>query len=160
MSKRSDVLADRLEQGAAALAALAESLTEKEWNTKVPHDGRTVGVMVHHVGNMYPLEIGLAQTMASGKAVEGVTMDQVHEINAAHAKEKAAVTKAEALAFLRTNAAAASAAVRAFSDAELDRAVNLSLVNDAPVTTQFMLEDHAVRHSYHHTAVIRRTLGR
>lgn len=160
MSKRSEVLADRLAQGTAALASLAESLTEQEWTRAVPHDGRTVGVMVHHVGNMYPLEIGLAQTMAAGKPVEGVTMDQVHEINAAHAKEKAGVTKAEAVAFLRTNGAAAAAALRAFSDADLDRAVAVSLYNGAPVTTQFMLEDHAVRHSYHHAAVIRRTLGR
>ena len=49
-------LADRLEQGARALAALASSLTDAQWQTRIPHDGRKVGVVVHHVANMYPLE--------------------------------------------------------------------------------------------------------
>ena len=40
---RSQQLADRLEQGAAALVKLAESLTDAEWKTKLPHDGRSVG---------------------------------------------------------------------------------------------------------------------
>ena len=33
------------------------------------------------------------------------------------------------------------------------------VVADAPVTCQFMLEDRAVRHSYHHLASIQRTLN-
>jgi hypothetical protein len=36
----------------------------------------------------------------------------------------------------------------------------VSLNSDAPLTCQFMLEDHAVRHSYHHLAKIRAALGR
>jgi len=35
----------------------------------------------------------------------------------------------------------------------------VSLNADAPLTCQFMLEDHAVRHSYHHLAAIRRALA-
>jgi len=75
-----------------------------EWQTSIPEDGRKVGVVVHHV---------VAQTLAAGKPVTGVTMDDVDAINA-----------------------------------------------DAPLTRQFMLEDHAVRHSYHHLARIRRALKR
>jgi hypothetical protein len=37
----------------------------------------------------------------------------------------------------------------------LDRAAPVSLYADAPLTCQFVLEDHAVRHSYHHLARIR-----
>jgi hypothetical protein len=33
----------------------------------------------------------------------------------------------------------------------------VSLYDDAELTCQFMLEDHAVRHSYHHLARLRRT---
>ena len=40
-------------------------------------------------------------------------------------------------------------------DEELDRAAPVSLNSDAPLTCQFMLEDHAVRHSYHHLDRIR-----
>ena len=155
MSHRSDALADRLGQGARALADLAGALTDAEWNARIPKDGRKIGVVVHHVASMYPLEIQLAQTMAGGKPVAGVTWDDVHAINAGHAKEHDAVTKEQALDLLRRNSAAAAAAIRALGDAELDRAAPVSLNADAPLTCQFVLEDHAVRHSYHHLAKIR-----
>ena len=92
MSKRTDALAERLELGALALANLAATLTDAEWQTPVPHDGRTIGVIVHHVAIVYPLE------------------------------------------------------------------VRVSLNSYAPLTCQFLLEDHAVRHSYHHLARIRAAL--
>jgi len=160
MSKRSNALADRLEQGARALATFASALTEDEWQTRVPKDGRKVGVIVHHVASVYPIEIELAQTLAAGKPVVGVTWDVVHQMNAGHAKEQDAVTKEEALDLLQRNSAAAAAAIRALSDEQLDRAAPLSLNSDAPLTCQFMLEDHAVRHSYHHLARLRETLKR
>jgi hypothetical protein len=159
-SPRAEVLAERLEQGARSLAEFASALTEAAWQSRVPHDGRTVGVTVHHVANMYPIEIQLAQTLAGGDAVVGVTWDNVHEINAGHAREHEAVTKEAALDLLRRNSAAAAAAIRALSDEELDRAAPVSMYEDAPLTCQFFLEDHAVRHSYHHLARIRRALKR
>jgi hypothetical protein len=159
MSRRADALADRLEQGARALAQLAAGLSDAQWKVRIPGDGRTVGVLVHHVGNMYPIEIELAQVLAAGKPIAGVTWDDVHAINAKHAKEFENVTKEEALEFLRQNSTAASAAVRAMSDADLDRANPVSLNADAPLTTQFFIEDHALRHSYHHTAKIRAALS-
>lgn len=158
MSQRTNALADRLEQGARALATFASALTDAQWQTRVPKDGRKIGVIVHHVATMYPLEIQLAQTLARGKPVAGVTWDAVHEMNASHAKEYDAVTKEVALDLLRRNSAAAAAAIRALSDEELDQVAPVSLNSDAPLTCQFMLEDHAVRHSYHHVAHIGRAV--
>jgi len=159
MNSRSNALAERLELGAEALDAFASALTEAEWNTRLPKDGRKVGVVVHHVATMYPLEIQLAQALAAGNPVAGVTWDMVHEINAKHAREYDSVSKSEALELLQKNSSAAAAAIRALSDEELDRAAPVSLNADAPLTCQFMLEDHAVRHSYHHLAKIRAALG-
>lgn len=158
MSQRSDALADRLDQGARALADLASALTDAEWHTRIPKDGRKIGVVVHHVASMYPLEIQLAQTVAGGQPVKGVTMKDVDDINAAHAKEHDGATKEATLDLLRRNSAAAAAAIRALGDAELDRAAPVSLYSDAPLTCQLVLEDHAVRHSYHHLAKIRAAL--
>ena len=159
-SRRANALADRLEQGARALDELASSLTEQEWQTPIPHDGRTVGVVVHHVAFMYPIEIELAQLLAAGKPIEGVTWSVVDGINAKHAAEHDNVTRAAALELLRRNSSAAAAAIRALSDEELEQAAPVSLNADAPLTAQFLLEDHAVRHSYHHLAKIRAALGR
>jgi DinB superfamily len=156
---RANALADRLEQGARMLADVARPLTEAEWQTRIPKDGRKVGVVVHHVASVYPLEIQLAQTLAAGHPV-GVTWDDVHAGNAAHAQEYAGVTKEAALELLRRNSAAAAAAIRALTDEELDEAAPASLYASAPITCQFMLEDHAVRHSYHHLARVRAALKR
>jgi hypothetical protein len=159
MSTRANALAERLEQGARALASFARTLTDAEWNSRVPGDGRKIGVVVHHVASMYPIEIELAQTLAAGQPVVGVTWDVVHGINATHAREHDGVTREEALELLRRNSAAAAAALRALDDETLDRAAPVSLNADAPLTCQFFLEDHAVRHSYHHLAKIRTAVG-
>jgi hypothetical protein len=157
-SDQANALAERLEQGASALAAFARGLSDAEWQACVPNDGRKIGVIVHHVASVYPLEIHLAQTIAGGRPVTGVTMDAVHEMNAAHQREHDAVTKDAALDLLRRNSADAADAIRALSDAELAQSAPVSLYADAPLTCQFVLEDHAVRHSYHHLARIREAL--
>jgi hypothetical protein len=154
MSRRAEALADRLLQGARTLEQLAAGLSDAEWQVRIPGDGRKVGVVVHHVGNMYPIEVELAQALAAGKPIAGVSWDDVHAINAKHAKEFEQVTKAEAIDFLRTNSTAAAAAIRTLTDEELDRANTVSLYFDAPLTCQFFIEDHAMRHSYHHTGKI------
>lgn len=161
MPARATALAQRLEKGVTQLAALAESLSDAEWTKPIPGDGRSAGVLVHHVASMYPVELQLAQAMASGKAVTDVPWSAVHQMNADHSAKHANVTKAEAIALLKTNGAAAAAGIRAFTDAQLDTAVQMSLYGgNVEVSTQFFVEDHPVRHSYHHMGKIRDALGK
>jgi hypothetical protein len=160
-SHRSGRLADRLEEGAAGLAAFAEKTSDAEWQLPVSaSDRRSIGVIVHHVANMYPIEIEVARIIASGKPITDVTWEAVATINANHAQEQGSVTKATALDLLRRNSREAAAAVRAFTDEELDQAQPFSLSFGAPVTAQFVIEDHALRHSWHHLARIRKALAR
>jgi hypothetical protein len=161
VGRRAELLADRIEEGAALLATFAEGLSEEEWRATVSAtDRRSVGIIVHHVASMYPIEIDVARAIASGKAVTDVTWEVVAGLNAKHAREHAEVTKAAALELLRRNSHEAAAAVRAFTNEELDRGAPFSLSFDAPVTAQFVIEDHALRHSWHHLARIRTALGR
>jgi hypothetical protein len=153
-SARAEALASRMEQGIDALIAFANTLTETQWQTPVPKDGRKVGVVIHHVASVLPLEVQLAQQMAKGQAIAGVSWDDVHAMNAGHAKDNANVTKQEAIDLLRKNSTAAAAAIREFTDAQLATAATNSLYADAPLTSQHMLEDHAVRHCYHHLAKV------
>lgn len=159
MGQRANSLADRIEQGAAALAAFAEGLTDEQWRRTIQPDGRTAGVIINHVASIYPLEIELAQTLASGKPIVGVTRAAVAEVNAKHAKENADAGKRETIELLRRNSKAAADAVRAMSDAELDAAAPVSLNYDAPLTAQFFIEDHALRHSFDHLAKLRAALS-
>jgi DinB superfamily len=161
VGRRAAFLADRIEEGAALLAAFAEGLSEEEWRAPVSAtDRRSVGLIVHHVASMYPIEIDVARAVAGGKAITDVTWDVVAELNAQHAHEHAAETKATALELLDRNSREAANVVRAFTDEELDRAAPVSLSFGAPVTSQFVIEDHALRHSWHHLARMRTALGR
>ena len=44
-------------------------------------DHRTVGVIVHHVASVYPIEIDLARAIARGNAVTDVTWEVVAQLN-------------------------------------------------------------------------------
>src|SRR5215813_9745585 len=129
-SQLASALADRLEQGVQALIAFASALTDAEWQTRVPHDGRSVGVVVHHVASVLPLEIQLASTVADGKPITGVTMADVDKMNAGHAVEYANVTKEAAIELLQKNGAAAAAALRALTEEQLVQAASVSLYAD------------------------------
>ena len=157
-TRQATALAERLEQGARALITFARGLSAGEWTARMPHDGRTIGVIVHHVASVYPLEIQLAQAVGQGQAVTGVTMKDVDAMNAKHAIDNASITKEAAIELLERNSAAAAAAIRALTDEQLATAMPVSLYGDAPLTCQFVLEDHAVRHSYHHLSRIQQAL--
>src|SRR6476620_9571325 len=103
MSKRAEALAQRIEEGAQTLAAYAQGLTEAQWRSPVPPDGRQIGVIVHHVASVYPIEIHLATEIASGRPVTDVTWGAVADMNAKHAREHAAVGKQETIDLLRRN---------------------------------------------------------
>ena len=158
MSKRAEALAQRIEQGAQTLAVFAQGLSDAQWRTAVPPDGRQVGVIIHHVASVYPIEIHLATEIASGKAVTEVTWGVVADMNAKHAQEHAAIGRQDTVELLRRNSHSAAEAVRAFTDEQLDRAAPFSLNADAPLTAQFVIEDHALRHSWHHLAKIKAVL--
>src|SRR5262245_23708645 len=78
-SRRAESLAARIEEGAAGLAAFAEGLSDAEWRTPVSTtDQRFVGVVVHHVASMYPIEIDVARAIAGGRSVSDVTGKSSH----------------------------------------------------------------------------------
>lgn len=159
--RRANELADRIEGGARLLAGFVQEISDEEWTAPVSStDKRTVGTIVHHVGSMYPIEIQAAKAIAGGNAVTDITWEAVAELNVGHGAEFANVTKGEALELLRRNSSEAAAAVRQFTDEELDTAAPFSLSYGAPMTAQFVIEDHALRHAWHHLAKIRKGLGR
>lgn len=162
-SVRAENLARRIEQGASEMARFAETLSDDEWNAPMPgvsSDRRPLGVIVHHVASMYPIEIDVARAVAAGVPVTDVTWHAVAEINGKHAADHRGPGRAETMALLAQNSSEAAEAVRGFSDDMLDRAVPFSLSFGAPMTAQFVIEDHALRHSWHHMARMRRALGR
>lgn len=160
MSDRSEALAARLEAGATKLAEFAATLSETEWQTPVPHDGRKIGVVVHHVASVYPIEINLAQSLAAGQPITAVTWDAVHAMNRTTRKRMTASPRKRHSPCWAPTVPGRPRQYALSAMRKLDRAAPVSLNGDAPLTCQFMLEDHAVRHSYHHLVRIRAALAR
>lgn len=155
MGSRVDALADRVEQGAREFATFVASLSDRELQVVTPRDGRTVGVVAHHVAIAYPIEIELVRRLVSGEGITDVTLEQVAEFNAQHAKDHADTATTVTLELLRANSLAAAQYIRTLSDEQLDRASRISLNGDAPLTVQYFIEQHAIGHSYHHRASMR-----
>lgn len=159
MSKRANAIAERIEQGAEALAAFVEGLSEAEWKTVVPTEERTVGVLVHHVAGWCPGLVDFCKGLAEGNPITGVTWEDIAQMNAQHAAEYAEVDQQETVQFLRANGKIAADKVREFTDEQLDSAAPVCLYWDTPLSTQWFLEYHPVRHSYHHLDSIRAALS-
>jgi hypothetical protein len=159
MNMRSEALAQRVLEGHQRLFSFIEDCSQEEWETFVPNEERQVGVVVHHVANMLPVEVDFIKTLAAGKAISGISSDEVDQMNAQHAVENVSRTKEETLALLKQNSEITIAAIRELTDEQLDRAATVSLHWDIPLTTQYFIEDHPLTHSYQHLGSIRDALG-
>ena len=158
MSNRAKVLAQRIAAGAENIAVLAEGLTEAQWASPIAPDGRKAGVMIHHVASMYPIEVDIARKLGGGESIAGLGWSDIAAINAKHAQDNAGVTKKEAVDLVRQNGKAAAEAIAQFTDEMLDSGGTISLYGNPPLTCQFWIEDHPLRHSWHHVAKIRAAL--
>jgi uncharacterized damage-inducible protein DinB len=156
MSERGRSLAQGFDQANSALIATVEGLSDAEWRAATVGDGRSVGVVAHHVAESHRQIAGLAQAIAAGREVPPITMDMIHQGNAAHAARHANCTKAETLALLRQNGAAAAAIVRGLGDPELDRSAALAM---GTMSAAQVIERILIGHVQDHHGTIRKTIG-
>ncbi len=159
MATRAEVLAERIEQGAEEFIAAVEGLSDEQWQTPCGSEQRSVGVLVHHVGTMYPIEADVVRMLAENGEAPGVDWPAVHGINANHATTNAAADKSAAIALVRNNVQAAVETVRGLSDAQLDRVAPNALAWNAPMTVQNFIENHPIAHPYSHLESIQIALN-
>jgi uncharacterized damage-inducible protein DinB len=156
MSERARSLAQQLEQANQSLIATIEGLSDAQWRAKTPGDGRSVGVVAHHVASSHKSVAGLVGAIADGQPVPTITMEMIHEGNAAHATQHANCTKSETLGLLRQNGAAAVATVRGLGDTQLDRTVTFPM---GTMTAAQVVERVLIGHANDHHGTIRRAIG-
>jgi len=121
MTTRAETLATRFEQAKNDVIRTVEGLIDAQWHTKTGEEGWTVGVVAHHIADAHGKVVGLAEMVAHGKPVPPLTMEVIHQGNAAHAQAHAHTSKADTLALLRKNGAAAARTVRGLADDQLRR---------------------------------------
>ena len=158
MGARADMLAKQFETKAEEMTKTLGQLNDADWKKVTASEKWSVGVTAHHVASSHEGIAGLMKTVAAGQSVPGFTMEMLHAGNAKHAQESAGCTKAETLALHQKGAAAAAAAVRALSDAELERSG--TVITGAPaMTTQQVVEGILINHIDDHLGSIRKTVA-
>lgn len=158
MSARAESLAKQFEAKAAEVTATLGKLTDADWKKVTTAEKWSVGVTAHHMAGAHEPISGIVKTVAAGQSLPHFTMDMLHEGNAKHAREFANCTKAETLALHQKGVAAAAAAVRALSDAELDRSGTV-LAGTPAMTAQQVVEGILINHITEHLGSIQKTVG-
>jgi len=157
LTSRSALIADQFESAQEAFIQLIESLDEEQWQRvgrngpqrlNDEDEGRTVGVIAHHVAASGPFIMGRIRTVLAGNSMAPV---DIHAINAAHAVDKAAITRQEVVDLLRATRADLVAEVRAMTDAQLEMTVDSPV---GPMSVQQRLERVLIGHLKGHQASI------
>ena len=101
------------------MIAFVSGCSDKQWRTApLNGDPRPVAVVVDHVAHAYEYLAGWIRQIVAGQRVE-VNSDAVDALNAQHARDAAAVSKAEATEHLRRSGVAISLLVAGLSAADL-----------------------------------------
>jgi hypothetical protein len=158
MSARAETLAKQFEAKAAEMTATLEKLTDADWKKITAAEKWSVGVTAHHVAGAHEPITGILRAVAAGQTLPEFTAAMLDEMNATHAREHANCTRAETLALHKKGVADATAAVRALSDAELDR--KGKIMKEMPeMTAQQVVEGVLISHVDEHLKSIRATIG-
>ncbi len=158
MSARAESLAKQFETKAAEATAILGKLSDADWKKVTAAEKWSVAVTAHHMAGAHEPISGIVKTVAAGQSLPNFTMDMLHANNAKHARDFANCTKAETLALHQKGVAAAAAAVRALSDAELDRSGTV-LSGTPAMTAQQVVEGVLINHITEHLGSIRKTVG-
>jgi hypothetical protein len=100
----------------------------------------------------------IIKAVAAGEPLDGFGLDRIDEMNARHSKAFANCTKAETVELLRPGVPVAAAAIRALSDAELDRRGVLA-PGMPPMSAEQIVTGGLLNHIDEHFGSIRKTVG-
>ena len=162
-ASRSAEYADRFEAAQDEFIRLLEPLTGEQWNRvgrNYPQrindedEGRTVGVIAHHVAESGPFIVDRIKRMVRGETLP--PPGDRRELNAQHAAEHAAVTKDEVLGILRESKPRIAADVRAIPDDQLDASRDTPA---GPMSVAFRLERVLIGHIKMHQGSIEAALA-
>jgi uncharacterized damage-inducible protein DinB len=159
MGVKGEALAQQFEAKVAEATGLLEKLSDTDWKQTTAAEKWTVAATAHHVASSYEPITRIITTIAAGQTLPHFTRQMLDEMNAQHAKEFAACAKPETIALYTKGAAAAAAAVRGLSDAELAKTGTV-FAGMPPMSAEEMVKGALLAHIDEHFGSIRATVGR
>jgi mycothiol maleylpyruvate isomerase-like protein len=158
MEAKGEAFARQFEAKVEEATALLERLTDADWKKTTDAEKWTVAVTAHHIASSYEPAAHIVETIAAGGVLPHFTRQMLDEMNARHAKEFADCTKPETIALHKRAAAAAAAAVRGLSDAELAK-TGIVFTGMPPVSAEELVKRILLDHVDAHFGSIRKTIG-
>ena len=158
MGAKGEAFARQLEAKVQDATALLEKVSDDDWRKTTAAENWTVGVTAHHVARSYEPITHIIKAIATGQSLPPFTPQMLDEMNAQHAREFAGCTKPETMALLKQGAAAAVAAVRGLSDAELAKTGSV-FTGLPPMSAEDMVKRALLDHIDEHIGSIRTMIG-
>jgi hypothetical protein len=158
MGARGETFAKQFEGKVQEATGVMEKLSDADWKKITSAEKWSVGVTAHHIAIAHQGISGIMKALAEGKPGPNMPLKALDDMNAQHAKEHAACTKAETLALHKKNAAAAAALLRTLDDAAFDR--SSKVFSEAPPMSAGQMAGILSSHIDEHLNSIRATVGR
>jgi len=158
MGAKGEAFAKQFEAKVEEATTLLGKLTDADWKKTTAAEKWTVAVTAHHIASSYEPATHIIKTIAAGQVLPDFTREILDEMNAQHAREFAGCTKAETIALHKKGAAAAAAAVRGLSDAELAKTGTV-FTGMPPVSAEELVRRILLGHVDAHFGSIRQTIG-
>jgi PhnB protein len=155
---KGDALAKQIEAKAAEALATLERLSDVDWQTVTQAEKWTVAATAHHYASVLEPICGMIESVASGRSSEPFNPGLIDEMNARHARDYATYSKAETIELLRKGVAAATAAVRRLSDAQLAKSAKV-LSTMPPMSVEQLVTGGLLAHLDEHFGSIRKAVG-
>jgi PhnB protein len=155
---RSEALARELETKARDAVATLQQLSEADWRKVTQGEKWPVGVTAHHYAGVLEAIAGMIDTVASGRPFESFTPGLIDEMNARHAPDNAACTRAETIELFQKGVGVAAATIRRLSDEQLGRSAKV-MSTMPPMTVEQLIAGGLLGHMDEHIGSIRKTVG-
>jgi uncharacterized damage-inducible protein DinB len=156
MAAKAEALAKQFEAKVQEATGVLERLSDADWKKTTASEKWTVGVVAHHMAGAHEGIANIIKAVAAGQSMGNFTMQMLHDMNAKHAQEHAAVAKAETLALHKKSAATAAAVVRGLSDADLGKSGTV-LSGMPPMSVEQVIGGILLNHIDEHMKSIRAT---
>ncbi len=158
MGAKSEELAKQFEAKSRAALATLEKLSEADWKKVTEAEKWSVGVTAHHLASVLEAVSGMIKAVVAKQAPGDLSMELIDGMNAQHAKDFAACTRAETIELHRKGSATAAATIRGLSDTDLATGGTV-LKGLPPMTAEQLIAGGLLAHIDDHYGSIRKTIG-
>ncbi|HMN30490.1 MAG TPA: DinB family protein [Caldilineaceae bacterium] len=157
-SPRALELADRLQQVNEELMVFVQQCQPAAWRARCPEDGRSVGVVAHHIAASQLALAELLTLLVNGEPVPTITGTMLDENNAAHATRFHDCTAGEVMELMRAGSQNVADLIRQLDDEQLTRRATGEFVG-AQLSAEELIQHVLIGHAASHFRSIRAAMS-